>query len=87
MSEEKAYSVIGRVEIGTDEYRDLIESAKQSEVEADKYRQKYWAEQTKVTELEKRLCYLETYREYVTEKCNDSYKLWKMETTEEEDDF
>lgn len=31
MEEKKTYSIIGKVEIGTDEYRDLIERAMEAE--------------------------------------------------------
>jgi hypothetical protein len=31
MNEEKKYSIVGKVEIGTDEYRDLIEAVKENE--------------------------------------------------------
>ncbi len=59
MEEKKQYSVIGRVEIGTDEYRDLIESALRMEKSADDYRSKYWTEQSKVSELTKKVEALE----------------------------
>lgn len=53
--EEKKYSVIGTVEIGTDEYRDLIEDALNQKSCADNYMSKYWSEQSKVRELEGQL--------------------------------
>lgn len=59
MEEKKQYSVVGRVEIGTDEYRDLIEAALRMEKSADEYRSKYWAEQSKVSELTKKVEALE----------------------------
>lgn len=46
MEDKKTYSIIGKVEIGTDEYRDLIEEAKEQEKSAEYYRNKYWSEQT-----------------------------------------
>lgn len=46
MEDRKEYSIIGKVEIGTDEYRDLIEESKNQEKQAEYYRNKYWAEQT-----------------------------------------
>ena len=55
MEENKKYSIIGKVEIGTDEYRDLIESSLNSSKSADEYRSKYWAEQNKVNELKKQV--------------------------------
>lgn len=49
--EERKYSVIGKVEIGTDEYRDLIEQTAKAEASADNYMHKYWDEQAKVKKL------------------------------------
>ena len=63
MNEEKKYSIIGTVEIGTDEYRDLISGLTKAEADADSYRGRYWSEQSKVSDLEKKL-------EAMTEKAN-----------------
>lgn len=90
MSEERRYEVVGRVEIGTDEYRDLIESCARAEREAINYRDKFWGEQTKVNSLEQNVEALETYKRYVVENCHDSYKLWLLEKKSQEledDDF
>ena len=38
MNEEKKYSIIGKVEIGTDEYRDLISGLSKAEADADSYK-------------------------------------------------
>ena len=38
MNEEKKYSIIGTVKIGTDEYRDLISGLAKAEADADSYR-------------------------------------------------
>lgn len=51
--EEKKYSVVGRVEIGTDEYRDLISKTFESEKQMEYYRDKYWTEQKVTNELKK----------------------------------
>ena len=51
--EEKKYSVVGRVEIGTDEYRDLISEKFNSEKQMEYYRDKYWDEQKVTNELKK----------------------------------
>lgn len=53
MNEDKKYSIVGKVEIGTDEYRDLIESCKENEKQADEYRNKYWKEQTRANNAER----------------------------------
>ena len=63
MNEEKKYSIIGKVEIGTDEYRDLIAGLSKAESDADSYRSRYWSEQNKTSDLEKKL-------EAMTEKAN-----------------
>ena len=51
------------VEIGTDEYRDLIAGLSKAEADADSYRSRYWSEQNKTSDLEKKL-------EAMTEKAN-----------------
>lgn len=86
MSEErKEYSVIGQVTIGTDEYRDLIEAVKDAEEEARDYRKessdRYW----EIDKLKKEVESLKQYKEFVVEKCLDSYKLWKLENEQEEE--
>ena len=59
MEEKKVYSVVGKVEIGTDEYRDLIETALSNAKQVEDYRSKYWAEQSKVSSLNKQIEALE----------------------------
>ena len=82
MEDRKEYSMVGKVEIGTDEYRDLIESL--AEVRADyneasrKNTERYW----EIEKLKKQVEELKMYKEFVTEKCLDSYKLWKIEKEE-----
>ena len=44
MNEEKKYSIIGKVEIGTDEYRDLIEAVKEAEKNYSEANSRYWKE-------------------------------------------
>ena len=63
MNEEKKYSIIGKVEIGTDEYRDLIAGLAKAEAESDSYKGRYWSEQCKISDLENKL-------EAMTEKAN-----------------
>lgn len=55
MDEKKTYAIVGKVEIGTDEYRELIEGKVNAQRELDDYRGKYWKEQNKVSELEKQI--------------------------------
>lgn len=55
MDEKKEYSIIGKVEIGTDEYRDLIEDKLSAQKEASEYRSNYWREQNKTKELQEKV--------------------------------
>ena len=77
--ERKEYSIVGQVTIGTDEYRDLIEAVKDAEKEARDYRKessdRYW----EIDKLKKEVESLKQYKEFVTYKYNDSFKLWKLE--------
>lgn len=83
--ERKEYSIVGQVTIGTDEYRDLIEAVKDAEKEARDYRKessdRYW----EIDRLKKEVESLKQYKEFVVEKCLDSYKLWKLENEQEEE--
>lgn len=54
MDEQKTYSIVGEVKIGTDEYRELIEGKLNAEKEASEYRSKFWGEQSKTKELTER---------------------------------
>lgn len=55
MEENKIYSIVGKVEIGTDEYRDLIEGKMKAETDASEYRSKFWTEQRKREKLEEEI--------------------------------
>ena len=85
MNEEKKYSVVGTVTIGSDEYRDLIEKMVTSEMAADDYRSKYWAEQSKVAAITKERDAIsaecESYRKFLAEDdgTKAKYRLWKMD--------
>lgn len=86
MSEErKEYSIVGHVTIGTDEYRDLIEAVKEAESDLRHYRSestdRYW----EIDRLKKEIEKLKEYREFVTQTCLDSYKLWKLENEQEDE--
>lgn len=90
MAEEKSYSIIGKVEIGTDEYRDLVQGIAKAEAEADAYRTKFWNEQTQKEKLEKELKATKekaaNYAQFINESnLGDKYKLWKLEKEEEEE--
>lgn len=53
MEEKKDYGCISTVTITTTEYRELIEEKTKAEYEANMYRHKLYAEQNKVTALER----------------------------------
>lgn len=55
MTDKKEYQVVGRVEIGTDEYRDLIEKVAEETKRADSYMRTGWEKDTKISNLEKEL--------------------------------
>ena len=86
MNEEKKYTFIGKVEIGTDEYRDLIEALERERHSADKYRSESWSKDTEISNLKKELETLKDYKEYVNQKCMDSFKLWKLEKLSDEEE-
>ena len=75
MNEEKKYSIIGKVEIGTDEYRDLISGLTQAEANVDSYRSKYWSEQNKTSDLEKKLEAMTEKADKMSEFINSSEEL------------
>lgn len=51
-NEKKTYSIVGKVEIGTDEYGDLIETNAELKAEKDKQFSKYWDEHIRANNLE-----------------------------------
>lgn len=53
--EKKEYSFIGKVEIGTDEYRDLISTTTRLSAELSATRSDYWKERSRGDELVKDL--------------------------------
>ena len=50
--DEKKYSIVGKVEIGTDEYRDLIETVAELKAEKDQQFSRYWDERKRANDLE-----------------------------------
>ena len=84
--EKKEYSIIGKVEIGTDEYRDLIEAVKDAESRANRNYNDYWDEYRKAEALAKEVDSLKLFKEFVMEKYQDAFKLWKLERMGNEDE-
>lgn len=54
MNEEKKYTIVGKVEIGTDEYRDLIEGLAEARNNASEERSRRWKLESSVSALEKK---------------------------------
>ena len=75
MNEEKKYAIIGKVEIGTDEYRDLIAGLAKAEADADSYRGRFWSEQSKTSDLEKKLEAMTEKADAMSEFINSSEEL------------
>lgn len=85
MDEKKTYSVVGRVEIGTDEYRDLIEAKMSAEKDLSDYRSRYWREEEKTKALEKKVEKLEKYKNKLMEfikQDNERYQAYVRYTAE-----
>lgn len=80
--ERKEYSIVGQVTIGTDEYRDLIESLAETRADFQREHDTSWKRYMEISKLEEKIMELEKYKEYVTDKCMDSYRLWKIEKEE-----
>ena len=75
MNEEKKYAIIGKVEIGADEYRDLIAGMVKAEADADSYKGRYWSEQCKASNLEKKLEAMTEKADTMLEFINSSEEL------------
>lgn len=86
--EDKKYEIVGKVEIGTDEYRDLIITASEAKKDADNYRSKWWSEESKNRALQEEITKLKKYAEFVnsTEELRTKYKLYLLEQTESVED-
>lgn len=84
MEEKKTYSVVGTVTIGTDEYRDLIETVANERQEAARQTSRWVEEYNKARKLEIELKEIkpkyENLMKFVnTEDILHRYKLWKLE--------
>lgn len=89
-TEKKTYAVIGKVEIGTDEYRDLIEGLAEAKAEASRNDTERWKEYRRASEAEAKLKELETkyapLNEFIRsdEAILTKYKLYQLEKLSEE---
>ena len=76
MEEKKDYGCISTVTITTTEYRELIEGKAKAECEADVYRHKLYAEQNKVTALERDIANLKQKLEpKVIGRCDNAIRV------------
>lgn len=88
--ERKEYTIIGKVEIGTDEYRDLIEAVKDSEERMNRANSDYWKEYTRANKVEGELKELQDkYNTLVAfvnsnEELNKQFQLFKFENFNKE---
>lgn len=85
MEEKKIYTIVGKVEIGTDEYRDLIEQKMAAESELSEYRSKYWNASSEKDKLDKKLKETEEYKNKLMEfirQDNERYQAYVRFTAE-----
>lgn len=88
--EDKEYSIKGKVEIGTDEYRDLIEQRLILEKKSSNERSRRWDAENELKKVSDKL-------ETVTNKMNklityintknltENFKIWQLEQEESEE--
>ena len=74
--EKKVYSIVGKVEIGTDEYRDLIEGLAEANKRAEKSNADYW-------EIYRRANKAEDELKDITAKYNELFNFIKSDETVE----
>lgn len=90
MEENKEYSIKGKVEIGTDEYRDLIEARLNLDREASNERSRRWDTENKLKEVSDKLGVVTNKMNkllaFVNEKgLAESFKIWQLDKESEED--
>lgn len=85
MEQEKKYSIVGKVEIGTDEYRDLIEGIKDLENRVNDGSARYWSEYNRANTAETKCKALQEqvdeFKEFITssEELTTKFKQFKLE--------
>ena len=89
MSEDKKYEIVGKVEIGTDEYRDLVESCTKYQMELNDVRHDKWKQDEEIKELKKKVEAQEKaikhYRNFVnmSEERQSSYQVYLVQIKED----
>ena len=84
MDENKNYTIVGKVEIGTDEYRDLIERNMELKVDFDRACRQKWEIDDQLKEAQKKLTsqkdLIENYKLFLSEKeLTKDFDLWVYE--------
>ena len=73
MEDKKDYSIVGKVEIGTDEYRDLIVDKYEAENRKDYYMREGWKKDEEINKLKKQVevltAQVEKYKNFVKSHC------------------
>lgn len=83
--DEKKYSIVGKVEIGTDEYRDLIETNAELKSKCDEQNSKYWDLYRRTGKLDEELKdakkKIEEFQGFVdsSEEIKAKYRLYLVE--------
>lgn len=89
MSEDKKYEIVGKVEIGTDEYRDLVESCTKYQMELNDVRRDNWKKDDEIKELKKKVeaqeKAIKSYRNFVnmSEERQSSYQVYLVQIKED----
>ncbi len=84
-NEKKTYSIVGKVEIGTDEYRDLIETNAELKAKCDEQNSKHWDLYSRVNKLGEELKdakkKIEEFQGFVdsSEEIKAKYRLYLVE--------
>lgn len=86
---KKQYSIVGKVEIGTDEYRDLIEEKHEARKQEEYYRNRFWEEKSERTKLEEECKLLKDelskYKKFVNDNNeDDKMALWILKLGRED---
>ena len=87
--EEKKYSIVGTVEIGTDEYRDLLTEKCEAKADADRQRNDWYKEYTRANKAEEENKKLREevtkLKQYIKDNNEeDSYELWIVRSSRSE---
>lgn len=91
--EEKKYDFNGKVEISTEEYRDLIKSSVENEHSANEYRSKCWSQESEIKKLKEKITAQEkaisNYVQFVNSdgERSQAYKLFILSIQDQENEI